>query len=504
MTALTQTKTKVAIYVRKSRQTKSTVEESLSTQKDRLVNIAKSNGYDYEIFQEVAPSQSKLRPEFNKMMEAIEDGEFQRVLVYAKDRLSRSKVIDAEIEEIFRELEVIIETPDKEIDFSDPNQSLLETISTAISAGEYDRTRKRLSDGRFDFVELQNKWLGSRPPLGYDWDRNIKQLIINPKESVIVRKMVELALQGYSSRQIADKLNKLGYRGKLGSPFKTDRILEVLYNRVHLGESKLNSKRKKKVARGYNCHEPLMTEDEYNQIQILFKSRRVGGNYGSLGTKSPLNSLLKCGVCGKGLTIQLNNKGISKISGKNLSFYQIRPCLHYLDEDRLTKCHNRGIKVKVIEEAVLEALKGYKNDIIDALNKLENKDTSDLEQSLIRNLDMLTKVLKKKERGIHKLLEIFLEEMITKDEYTESKSHLEESKLLLQKEIDLVSQKLNNIDTSTQVSNLERVLEMLRRFDEMDLEEQNATLKIVISKIFFTKTPDTNNEALIDIHWREL
>ncbi|WP_082686320.1 recombinase family protein [Bacillus coahuilensis] len=42
--------------------------------------------------------------------------------------------------------------------------------------------------------------------------KDSKQLLVNPEEKEIVRKMTELALQGYSSRQIADKLNQLGYK----------------------------------------------------------------------------------------------------------------------------------------------------------------------------------------------------------------------------------------------------------------------------------------------------
>ncbi|MGE7928210.1 hypothetical protein [Lysinibacillus xylanilyticus] len=41
---------------------------------------------------------------------------------------------------------------------------------------------------------------------------------------------------------------------------------------------------------------------------------------------------------------------------------------------------------------------------------------------------------------------------------------------------------------------------MIDNFEEMKLEEQNATLKLIISGIVFTKTADKNNEPI----WREL
>lgn len=45
---------------------------------------------------------------------------------------------------------------------------------------------------------------------------------------------------------------------------------------------------------------------------------------------------------------------------------------------------------------------------------------------------------------------------------------------------------------------------MIDSFEEMKLEEQNATLKLIITAIVFTKTAKTNNEPVINIKWREL
>ncbi|GAB6255145.1 hypothetical protein PSKAS_06670 [Peribacillus sp. N1] len=152
------------------------------------------------------------------MLEGILQGKYSRVLVTHTDRLSRDERDSAELKEIFIENDIIIETPDSTIDLSDENQKLMFGFTSALSAYEYKRIRHRLTKGKYDAVSIKNRWIGSTAPLGYTWDKNTKQLLINEDEKKILRKIVELALLGlgYSSRLIADKVNKLGYRSRKG------------------------------------------------------------------------------------------------------------------------------------------------------------------------------------------------------------------------------------------------------------------------------------------------
>lgn len=496
----TKTALKVAIYVRKSREDEGGAEETLHNQRETLIRLAESKGYNYDIFQEVESSVKWHRPELTKMIEGILQGKYSRVLVTHVDRLSRDERDLAELKEIFTEHEVIIETPDNVIDFSDENQELWFGFTSVLSAYEYKRIRQRLIQGKYNAVGIKNRWIGSVAPLGYTWDKNIKKLVVNPDEAKIVRKMVDLALLGYSSRQIADKLNKLGYRTRKGNPFRTDKVLRTLQNRVYLGEAKYSSQRLKKTAIAKGCHEPLMTEDEFSQIQALLQSRRSKENLYSLGIKSCINKLLVCGVCGKGLTIQKNNK--VKKSGEDASFYQIRPCLHYLDLE--TKCYNKGCKVDKVENAVKEALLQYKEELEKSLINLLAKDTSDIEKKLNKTLESLQSDLVKHQRKSKKLLELYLEGDLDKDQYQEMRKQIEDTIAALQNEIAVTKNKLKKLDTTAQISRVKNILNMIDNFEQMELEEQNATLKLLISKIVFTKTPETNNQPKIEIHWREV
>ncbi|MFD4927702.1 recombinase family protein [Peribacillus butanolivorans] len=497
----TVTKEKVAIYVRKSRDGEGHgVDETLHTQRETLIRIAEQKGYFYSIFQEVESSVKDNRPEYLKLKNGVIQGEYSRILVTHIDRLARDVGQLDELGKLCILQGVLIETPDNITDFADENQELMFGFTSVFASWEYKRIRHRLNKGKYDAVAIDNRWIGSIAPIGYSWNKSTKQLLVDSEEKKVVRKMVELALLGYSSRQIANKVNQLGYRSRKGIPFKTDRVLGILQNRVYLGEAKYNSKRLKKTAVATGAHEAIITKQEFNQIQTLFTSRRSKENLQSLGIKSPVNKLLVCGVCGRGMTIQLNNK--VRNTGRNYSFYQIRPCRHQIDLD--TKCHNGGIAIYKVENAVFEALKLYKQELEQSLISLLAEDTSDLENSLTSTLEGLESDLAKQKRKAKRLLDLYLDEELDKQSYHNKKQTLEVTISALKNEINIVSNKLESMDASTQADKVKRIIEMIDNFEEIELEAQNATLKFIISAIVFTKTAETNNEPVIDIKWREL
>jgi site-specific DNA recombinase len=495
-------KKKQALYIRKSREGENGADETLHTQKETLIRLAEEKGYNNpDVFEEIESSIKWNRPELAKMVASIEEGKYDRILVtHIDDRLGRDIGLLDDIKKLCMEHEIIIETPDNVIRFDDENQELLFGFSSVLSDFEYKRIRHRLNKGKYDAVAISNRWIGSIAPIGYTWDKNSKQLIVNEDEKKIVRKMVELALQGYSSRLIAEKVNKLGYRSRKGVPFKTDRVLGILHNRVYLGESKYDSKRLKKVAIAKDTHEALMTEAEFNKIQDLFNSRRSKENLQSLGVKSSVNKLLVCGVCGKGLTIQKNNK-VTK-GGNDASFYQIRPCRHQIDED--TICYNAGCKISYVEDAVIQELKSHKIQLQQELVNLLENDTSDIEDSLTSTLEKLQAELTKQERKAKRLLDLYLDEELDKKSYQERKQTAEDTITALKNEISIVQHKLNSLDASAQLAKVNEVMDMIENFEDMELEEQNATLKLLINHIVFTRTTETDYQPTIDIKWREL
>lgn len=76
-----------ALYIRNS-----TTEErqNPNSQILPLINKCKSEGWEYEIFQEFASGSKESRPELDKMLQRIRQKEFDGLVVWRLDRLGRS------------------------------------------------------------------------------------------------------------------------------------------------------------------------------------------------------------------------------------------------------------------------------------------------------------------------------------------------------------------------------------------------------------------------------
>lgn len=139
-----------------------------------------------------------------------------------------------------------------------------------------------------------------------------------------------------------------------------------------------------------------------------------------------------------------------------------------------------------------------------SLVSLLAEDTSDIETNLSTTLGGLKTDLTKQEKKAQRLLDVYLEGDIDKSTYQQRKKTAEDTISALTIEINILEHKLNSLDDSAQVNKVSGIIEMIDNFEEMELEEQNATLKLIVSGIVYTKTADTNNELEIDIKWREL
>ena len=79
----------VAIYLRKSRDKKED-DDVLSKHRDTLVELCQSQKWNYKIYEEIASGERlAYRPVIQDMLEIVEDGSYDAVLVMDIDRSGR-------------------------------------------------------------------------------------------------------------------------------------------------------------------------------------------------------------------------------------------------------------------------------------------------------------------------------------------------------------------------------------------------------------------------------
>jgi len=182
--------------------------------------------------------------------------------------------------------------------------------SKSVSDNIKWRYRKKFENGEL-FINTQRF-------LGFDKDCN-GQLIINPKESEIVKRIYTEYLTGHGAFKIAKLLNSEGIPTVTGSNWNEATILDILKNEKYKGDvklqktftqnhiSKLKKKNKGEMDSFYieDNHSPIVSKEVWEQVQQEMKKRaEAKGNFKGSGksqNRYPLTGKLFCSKCGSTL-----------------------------------------------------------------------------------------------------------------------------------------------------------------------------------------------------------
>lgn len=478
------------VYARKSRGTEGqTAEEDLEKQRETLLLIAKNNNYNVlAVFEEVASSVDEEREQFNEMINMIQTKKVDVVLISAIDRVARSLGIFERFLQVCKDYNVLIETPREQIDLNNAGSELLALIQSVLAKSEYSQIKRRLAEGKVQAVTIKHRWIGSSAPFGYVYDRINKTLVPDESTKHIYRNMVELALEGYSFSQIAKEINDKGYRTQKGNLWTAGRILKILKNRTYLGEAEYNSTTVKQKGFAKDCHEPLITYEEYDKISKLGKDRRNYDDRQSWGNvKTILDDLIYCGKCHRKTSIFLQKTTASRT--RKTPFYMARTCIHF-DASTGIKCNNGGCKVDHIEEYVLDYLKDYQEQVNNELANIKNNDSSNVVEKINEKINSVKKDIKNNEESIKRLNRAYLAQAMELDEYTQLKNELSSIKENLEIELDSLDSQLNSLNTEKISENLQKrvdAISIILDNEKGTIEGKNAMLKTIIERIEFVK-----------------
>ncbi|MEZ2327379.1 recombinase family protein [Bacillus tropicus] len=473
----------VAIYLRKSRKEDSLTDaEALVNHRDLLTGIAKVNGWDFVVFEEVASSMdTDNRPKLQALLANL--SYYDAVLVMDIDRLSRNRYDSARIMEAFKRTDTKIVTADGRItDLNDETEEVLTGMQEVFSNYEYNQIKKRLQRGKVASAK-QGNWVSGRVPLGYNYNRETKRLQIDSVEAVVVKSIYDLyCISMKSYREIALELNQSGYRGKRGKCFTAKSIQRILENQVYLGHTNQYE------VFTENTHEPLVTADVFEVAQQIKARRSVVGSRAKEGRHS-LSGLTYCGYCGHSRPIQVRG-----------DIRNVKTCSY---RDLLTgkTCSNSQVSYTEVFQGVMDSLEPYRLSIHRKIEELRRSSDSHL-NSKEAELELLRNNLKEIDKKIRKIAVMVLED----DSFTETFKDLREELLSEKDHITKKITKLTNQTVSDQVDTYEKftgVLDMIiqeyRGWEEKDLNER---LSSVILKVEIFNRKGTDSEPRIKIHWR--
>lgn len=184
------------------------------------------------------------RPALKRLLEAIEHGSIDVVVVYKIDRLSRSLMDFAKLVEIFDRKSVTFVSVTQSFNTTTSMGRL--TLNVLLSFAQFERevTGERIRD-KVAASKKRGIWMGGNPPLGYDIQD--RKLIVNPIEAETVRLIFRRYLDLCCVRLLAADLAERGIVSKRrvvagskvigGRSIGRSALFLLLNNRIYLGET---------------------------------------------------------------------------------------------------------------------------------------------------------------------------------------------------------------------------------------------------------------------------
>lgn len=276
------------------------------------------------------------RPEFQRMLDDIESGKVNCVIVKDLSRLGRNSIDTGYyIERYFPSKKVrfiaVNEDYDTEKEHSEQDALMIplrnminEAYSIDIGKKIKAQQRQAMKDGKF---------IGARAPYGYRKSPDdCHQLIVDPVASKVVQQMFQWAAEGAGINAIVMKLNEAGYlppslyKESINEfPDKVQHyrlsaghwsswsVRKILFNQVYVGDL-VQGKRKNIDHRQVNAsedeytiventHEAIIGRELFEQVRQVLDAagQKAIANRKKSFTPNPLKGKVFCGHCGRSL-----------------------------------------------------------------------------------------------------------------------------------------------------------------------------------------------------------
>ena len=280
---------RVALYIRVSTARQDQEGYSIPLQKERLIAYCKAKGWVVAgMFVDPGHSGSTMdRPGLVNLMEGIDAGKYDVVLVYKLDRLSRSQKDTLYlIEDVFMANDVDFVSMQESFDTGSIYGRAMVGVLSVFSQMERETITERTMMGRAGRAE-EGLWHGGgTDPIGYDYIDG--ELVVNVAEAEQVRMVYGFYAEGHSVTEISRRMD--GYRTKHGDWSHTSTVGNVLDNPLYAGTVHFDG------ATGRGRHTAIV--DKATDSRVKARRARLKRAEASGDSAFLLTGLIYCANCG--------------------------------------------------------------------------------------------------------------------------------------------------------------------------------------------------------------
>jgi len=362
------------------------------------------------------------RIKFAEMLSLIEKGKADGILSWNPDRLARNSVDGGKI------IHMIDCGLIKSLKFPtfwfEPTPQGLFMLQIAFGQSKYyvDSLRENVTRGMRQ--KVRNGVWPSKAPLGYLNNPKTRGIDIDREKAPKVRKGFELYATGnYNLRELAEWCKRINLKSNLGNDISIGKVHELLQNVFYIGLMKYKGEIHEAT------HEPLISKKLFDKVQEIMRER--GKPQKAKKHSFAFLGLMKC-PCSAAITAE---KKIKR-SGREYIYYRCTkkkgPCQekHFLREEALTE------QIK----SFLQKVSLSSQDAEKVLAELQ-KDEERAKEQAKTAVQNLKAQLSEVEQKLEKLLDVYLDETITTEEYASRKEKLVKQKVGLREQIRDFEQK---------------------------------------------------------------
>ncbi|MCY9097635.1 recombinase family protein [Bacillus inaquosorum] len=489
----------VAMYLRISREKKDKNVDTLENHRVKLLEKIKEEGLTHEEFGEVVSggsSELEKRPKLQELLERIE--EFDAILCFEISRLSRNGLVSHTVKQYCIDYDKPIITNEGIYDLANSSDDRLWfDVESMFSSQEHSKIGKRSKMNKIQMAKAGLDIAGG-VPFGYKRNKETKKLEIYEPEAEIVRYIFKLHGQGLGSFKIRDILNEKGIKPARGNHWNLPAIKRIIRNEKYKGWNFFNDRKRIKRNGKFtyeivdtitveDAHPPIIPPEEWDNANIERERRaKVASRIKHKKTVSMVSDLLYCGICGRKLSIREDRK-TKKV--------HVKTC-DYLMHENGSKCRNNGVLLEKVEEEVLKTIKRYKKDLQEIIDQLSEADTSNVEQDIKSEISSLQRQQSELDSQKKNLIKAVASGVLTGEDIRSEKEVIEAKQNAVTSKLEELESQLQTLDIDAIIEVNKRAIEALKDFERHSPENQNNTLKRVISRILYTRDMPDEIKAL--------
>ncbi len=362
------------VYYRRSSEDQNHQVASLHQQNESIRSLIKKEQLESKVknyFQESKSAKQPGRPEFNRLMNDIESGTINGIIVWDLSRLSRNPIDSGKLfwmlqQGMLKAIEDNVIT--LIVELGQANQ-FLRDLSKNVKRGLHSKVQK-----------------GHRPgvaPEGYlnntSEEKGCRGIIVDPDRFHLVRKMWELLLAGsYTVPQILDianndwKYRTRSHRHSGNNPLSRSGLYRIFTNPFYYGEFEYGGKWYQ------GSHSPMITKEEFDQAQVILGRK---GKQRPKTREFSYTGMIHCGECGGTITAE-----------EKINRYGTRYTYYHCTKKKSPSCSQGSVELGKLDKQIDELLenieipRSFETWAIQYLNVLHDQES--IEQTTInKNID---------------------------------------------------------------------------------------------------------------------